>query len=176
VGPHTDFYAHFHRNRGLCVCAFDLLHHNGRNLRELSLLECKARLETLIAANSDDRCGLWRSFDSGRHNRAPSRDPRRRVRSSHAWSAAIAVSSIYSVKSYPLRNGLGVAIDDEKFRRRSNQFAVCRGSRATQSYPPSLHEPDPRRHRCPSRFKGDSPPMLKRGLPGWAGPSLKQGG
>jgi ATP-dependent DNA ligase len=32
-----DFYRlHFHRhNRGLCVWAFDLLHHNGRDLREL---------------------------------------------------------------------------------------------------------------------------------------------
>jgi bifunctional non-homologous end joining protein LigD len=45
-----DFYRlHFHRrDRGLCVWAFDLLHHNGRDLRELPLFERKARLEKLI--------------------------------------------------------------------------------------------------------------------------------
>jgi bifunctional non-homologous end joining protein LigD len=43
-----DFYAlHFHRRRGLYVWAFDLLHHNGRDLRELPLLERKARLKKL---------------------------------------------------------------------------------------------------------------------------------
>jgi ATP-dependent DNA ligase len=41
-----DFYAlHFHRDRGLCVWAFDLLHHNGRDLRELPLFERKLRLD-----------------------------------------------------------------------------------------------------------------------------------
>jgi ATP-dependent DNA ligase len=30
-----------------CVWAFDLLHHNGADLRELSLIERKARLEKL---------------------------------------------------------------------------------------------------------------------------------
>jgi bifunctional non-homologous end joining protein LigD len=50
----ADFYRlHFHRHdRGLCVWAFDLLHHNGRDLRELPLFERKARLEKLnLAAN-----------------------------------------------------------------------------------------------------------------------------
>jgi ATP-dependent DNA ligase len=47
-----DFYRlHFHRHdRGLCVWAFDLLHHNGHDLRELPLFERKARLEKLIPA------------------------------------------------------------------------------------------------------------------------------
>jgi ATP-dependent DNA ligase len=42
-----DFYRlHFHRHdHGLCVWAFDLLHHNGRDLRELPLCERKARLK-----------------------------------------------------------------------------------------------------------------------------------
>lgn len=172
MGYHTGLYAlHLHRNRGLCVWALDLLHHNGSDLRERPLLERKAKLQKLIVAHSDDRCGLWRSFDSSRHDRAASRDPRRRMRSSRAWSTAIPASS----KDYPLWNGLRAAIDDEKFRRRSNQFAVCRGSHAAATL--SLHhEPGHRRHRCPSRFSGDSPSMLNRGLPGWAGPSLKQGG
>jgi ATP-dependent DNA ligase len=50
-----DFYRlHFHRRDcGLCVWAFDLLHHNGRDLRELPLIERKARLEkVIIAANA----------------------------------------------------------------------------------------------------------------------------
>jgi bifunctional non-homologous end joining protein LigD len=48
--PH--FYAlHFHsRKYRLCVWAFDLLHRNGRDLRELPLLERKAKLERLISA------------------------------------------------------------------------------------------------------------------------------
>jgi bifunctional non-homologous end joining protein LigD len=47
-----DFYRlYFHKHdRGLCVWAFDLLHHNGRDLRELPLIERKARLERLILA------------------------------------------------------------------------------------------------------------------------------
>jgi hypothetical protein len=176
VGHHTDLYApHFHRNRGLCVCAFDLLHHNRRNLRELPLFERKAGLEMLIVANCDDRCELWRSVDSSRHDRVASREPRRRVRSSRAWSTAIAVSTICSVNGYPPRNGLSAAIRDEKFRRCSNQFAVCRGSRAAATLSAAPLSPRAR-HRCPSRFRGDSPSMLNRGLPGWAGPSLKQGG
>jgi bifunctional non-homologous end joining protein LigD len=60
-----DFYQlHFHRHdRGLCVWAFDLLHHNGRDLRELPLAQRKARLEKLITAAN------WlhysESFDDG---------------------------------------------------------------------------------------------------------------
>ena len=47
-----DFYRlHFHRHgHGLCVWAFDLLHHNGRDIRELPLFERKAKLEKLIVA------------------------------------------------------------------------------------------------------------------------------
>src|SRR5262249_38690111 len=47
-----DFYRlHFRRHdRDLCVWAFDLLHLNGRDLRELPLIERKARLEKLILA------------------------------------------------------------------------------------------------------------------------------
>jgi bifunctional non-homologous end joining protein LigD len=47
-----DYYRlHFRRHdRSLCVWAFDLLHHNGRDLRELALLKRKARLEKLILA------------------------------------------------------------------------------------------------------------------------------
>jgi ATP-dependent DNA ligase len=46
---------HHHSNRvrrdcGLRVWAFDHLHHNGRDLRELPLVERKARLEKLILA------------------------------------------------------------------------------------------------------------------------------
>jgi bifunctional non-homologous end joining protein LigD len=51
-----DFYRlHFHRHDwGLCVWAFDLLHHNGRDMRELPLFERKARLEKpILAANAD---------------------------------------------------------------------------------------------------------------------------
>ena len=168
VGHHTDLYAlHFHRNRGPCVWALDLLHHKERDLRERPLLERKAKLPKLIVADSDDRCGLWRSVDSSRHDRAASRDPRRRMRSSRALNTAIPASS----KDYPLWNGLRA---DEKFRRRSNQFAVCRGSHAAATL--SLHHEPGHSHRCPSRFSGDSPSMLNRGLPGWAGPSLTQGG
>jgi hypothetical protein len=148
VGHHTDLYApHFHRNRGLCVLRLrPFTPQWARNLRELPLLERKARLEMLIVANSDDRCELWRSVDSSRHDRAASREPRRRVRSSRAWRPAIAVSTNCSVNGYPPRNGLSAAVRDEKFRRCSNQFAVCRGSRAAATLsapaPPSLHEPD----------------------------------
>jgi ATP-dependent DNA ligase len=49
-----EFYQlHFRRHdRGLCVWAFDFLHHNGRDLRELPLFERKARLEkSILAAN-----------------------------------------------------------------------------------------------------------------------------
>ena len=132
MGHHTDLYApHFHRNRGLCVLRLrPFTPQWARNLRELPVLERKARLEMLIVANSDDRCELWRSVDSSRHDRAASREPRRRVRSSRAWRPAIAVSTNCSVNGYPPRNGLSAAVRDEKFRRCSNQFAVCRGSRA----------------------------------------------
>jgi ATP-dependent DNA ligase len=39
-------------DHGLCVWAFDLLHHNGRDLRELPMLERKARIEKLIVCTS----------------------------------------------------------------------------------------------------------------------------
>jgi bifunctional non-homologous end joining protein LigD len=47
-----DFYRlHFYRHdHGLCVWAFDLLHHNGRDLCDLPLIERKARLEKFIIA------------------------------------------------------------------------------------------------------------------------------
>jgi bifunctional non-homologous end joining protein LigD len=46
-----EFYAlHFHTRGPLCMWAFDLLHHNGRDLRELALIEYKARLKKLIVA------------------------------------------------------------------------------------------------------------------------------
>jgi hypothetical protein len=45
--------AAFSRDGDLCVWAFDLLHHNGRDLRELPLCERKARLEkVIITANA----------------------------------------------------------------------------------------------------------------------------
>src|SRR5262249_40552155 len=62
-----DFYRlHFHRHdRGLCVWAFDLLHHNGRDLRELPLFERKARLEKLILAANANWLHYSESFDDG---------------------------------------------------------------------------------------------------------------
>src|SRR5262249_37314032 len=62
-----DFYRlHFHRHKhGLCVCAFDLLHHNGRDLRELPLIERKARLERLILAVNANWLRFSESFDDG---------------------------------------------------------------------------------------------------------------
>jgi ATP-dependent DNA ligase len=53
-----DFYAlHFHsRYHDLCVWVFDLLHHNGRDLREVPLFERKASLEKLILARHDALC------------------------------------------------------------------------------------------------------------------------
>jgi ATP-dependent DNA ligase len=62
-----DFYRlHFHRHdRGLCVWAFDLLHHNGRDLRELPLLKRKARLEKLILAANANWLRYSESFDNG---------------------------------------------------------------------------------------------------------------
>jgi hypothetical protein len=45
---------HFHtHDSGLCVWAFDLLHHNGRALRGVPLLERKARLEKLSQLPQD---------------------------------------------------------------------------------------------------------------------------
>jgi bifunctional non-homologous end joining protein LigD len=62
-----NFYRlHFHRHdRGLCVWAFDLLHHNGRDLRELPLLERKARLEELILAANANWLLYSENFDDG---------------------------------------------------------------------------------------------------------------
>ena len=45
--------------------AFDLLHHNGRDLRELPLLERKARLEKLILAANANWLHYSASFDDG---------------------------------------------------------------------------------------------------------------
>jgi bifunctional non-homologous end joining protein LigD len=62
-----DFYA-LHsrsRDRALCVWAFDLLHHNGRDLRELPLSERKARLEKLILGANTDWLRYSESFDDG---------------------------------------------------------------------------------------------------------------
>jgi bifunctional non-homologous end joining protein LigD len=47
------------------VWAFDLLHHNGRDLRELPLLERKARLEKLIVAANVNWLRYSESFDDG---------------------------------------------------------------------------------------------------------------
>ena len=57
---------HFRRrDRDLCVWAFDLLQHNGRDLRELPLLERKARLEKLILAANANWLRYSESFDDG---------------------------------------------------------------------------------------------------------------
>jgi bifunctional non-homologous end joining protein LigD len=63
--PH--FYAlHFHsRKYGLCLWAFDLLHHNGRDLREPPLLERKNRLEKLIVAANANWLRSSEGFDDG---------------------------------------------------------------------------------------------------------------
>jgi bifunctional non-homologous end joining protein LigD len=47
------------------VWAFDLLHHNGRDLRELPLIERKARLEKLILAANAGWLHYSESFDDG---------------------------------------------------------------------------------------------------------------
>ena len=62
-----QFYRlHFHRHdHGLCVWAFDLLHHKGRDLRELPLFERKARLEKLILAANANWLQYSESFDDG---------------------------------------------------------------------------------------------------------------
>jgi bifunctional non-homologous end joining protein LigD len=62
-----DFYRlHFHRHdRRLCVWAFDLLHHNGRDLRELPLFERKARLEKLILVANTNWLRYSEGFDDG---------------------------------------------------------------------------------------------------------------
>jgi ATP-dependent DNA ligase len=61
-----DFYAlQFHCDRGLCVWAIDLLHQNGRDLRELPLLERKPRLEKLIVSASANWLRYSESFDDG---------------------------------------------------------------------------------------------------------------
>ena len=62
-----NFYRlHFHRHdHGLCVWAFDLLHLNGRDLRELPLIERKARLERLIMAADTAWLHYSESFDDG---------------------------------------------------------------------------------------------------------------
>jgi bifunctional non-homologous end joining protein LigD len=47
------------------VWAFDLVHHNGRDLRELPLFERKARLEKLIIAANAGWLHYSESFDDG---------------------------------------------------------------------------------------------------------------
>jgi bifunctional non-homologous end joining protein LigD len=47
------------------VWAFDLLHHNGRDLRDLPLIERKARLEKLIIAANAGWLHYSESFDDG---------------------------------------------------------------------------------------------------------------
>jgi bifunctional non-homologous end joining protein LigD len=47
------------------VWAFDLLHHNGRDLRDPPQLERKARLEKVIIAASAERLHYSESFDDG---------------------------------------------------------------------------------------------------------------
>ena len=62
-----DFYRlHFQRyDRGLCVWAFDLLHLIGRDLRELPLIERKARLAKLVVSASANWLHYSESFDDG---------------------------------------------------------------------------------------------------------------
>jgi ATP-dependent DNA ligase len=62
-----DFYRlHFHRHdHGVCVWAFDLLHHNRRDLRELPLLERKAKLRNLVIAANAGWLHYSESFDVG---------------------------------------------------------------------------------------------------------------
>jgi bifunctional non-homologous end joining protein LigD len=61
-----DFYAlHFHRDRDLCIWAFDLLHYNGRDLRELPLFKRKARPKKLILAANTNWVRYSESFDDG---------------------------------------------------------------------------------------------------------------
>jgi bifunctional non-homologous end joining protein LigD len=62
-----NFYAlHFHsrHKHGLCVWAFDLLHHNGRDLRELPLCG-NARLEKVIISANAGWLHYSESFDDG---------------------------------------------------------------------------------------------------------------
>ena len=63
--PH--YYAlHFHsRKYGLRAWAFDLLHHNWRDLRELPLVERRARFEKLILAANANWLHYSESFDDG---------------------------------------------------------------------------------------------------------------
>jgi bifunctional non-homologous end joining protein LigD len=62
-----NFYAlHFRRrDRDLCVWAFDLLHRNGRDLRELPMFERRARLEKLILPVNANWLRYSESFDDG---------------------------------------------------------------------------------------------------------------
>jgi ATP dependent DNA ligase domain len=55
----------FPKQHPLCVWAFDLLHHNGRDLRELPLIERKARLEKLIRGANADWLRYSEPFDDG---------------------------------------------------------------------------------------------------------------
>jgi bifunctional non-homologous end joining protein LigD len=53
------------RDRDLCVWAFDLLHRNGRDLRELPMFERRARLEKLILPVNANWLRYSESFDDG---------------------------------------------------------------------------------------------------------------
>jgi bifunctional non-homologous end joining protein LigD len=68
-----NFYAlHFRRrDRDLCVWAFDLLQHNGRDLRELPLLERKRRLEKLVSKARADWLRLSETFEAACRGRSP---------------------------------------------------------------------------------------------------------
>jgi bifunctional non-homologous end joining protein LigD len=66
AGVPQYYTLHFHsRKYGLCAWAFDLLHHNGRDLRELPLIERKARLKKLIVATNANWLRYSESFDDG---------------------------------------------------------------------------------------------------------------
>jgi ATP-dependent DNA ligase len=54
-----DFYAlHFQsHDRDLCVWAFDFLHHNGRELRELPLFERKSLLKKVVLTTRQSTAG-----------------------------------------------------------------------------------------------------------------------
>jgi len=59
-----DFYAlHFCGSQMLCAWTFDLLELNGRDARELLLIEHKVRLERLISKPDDDRLRFSECFD-----------------------------------------------------------------------------------------------------------------
>jgi bifunctional non-homologous end joining protein LigD len=65
---HPDFHALHFRDAGpeaQCVWAFDLLFCNGKDLRELPLVERKALLTRLVLKTADSRLRLSETFDDG---------------------------------------------------------------------------------------------------------------